>query len=93
MEISQALGKGRKKWDAITRRDKLITGFWLRNLEADKLILKVDKGIKKLYCWKKELVRQQICDRMMGLKVRNSWRRKGEVLWRLKENPKTERGD
>lgn len=77
MEISQALGKGRKKWDIITRGDKLITAFWLRNLGVYKRILKVDRGIWKLCCWKEELVRQQICEAMMGLKARNSWGRKG----------------
>lgn len=70
MQISQALGKGRKKWEITTRRDKLITGFWLRNLGDDKRILKVDKDIRKLCCWKEEQVRHQICDEMMGLKAR-----------------------
>lgn len=55
-------GKGRKKWDRIKRRDKLISGFWLRNLGVGKWILKVDKGIGKLCCWQEELIRQQICD-------------------------------
>lgn len=63
MEIAQALGKGRKKWDLIKRRDKLVFEFWLRNLGVEKGILKVDKGIRKLCCWKEELVTQQICDR------------------------------
>lgn len=66
MEIAQALGKGRKKWDIITRSGKLITGFWLRNLGVDKRISKVDKNIRKLRCWQEELVTQQISDSWNG---------------------------
>lgn len=45
----------------IKRRDKLIIGFWLRSLGVEKQILKVDKGIRKLCCWKEEVVREHIC--------------------------------
>lgn len=37
--------------------------------------------------------RRPVIIRMTGLKTRNIWGRKGEVLWKLKETPETERGD
>lgn len=35
------IGKWRKKWDRLTKREKLVTGFSFRKLRDDKRILKV----------------------------------------------------